>query len=433
MKPDSNLPDTTVAKRNLLVTLVRFLLPIIVLGVGVLIFNHLLKTKPKAKPRVKPVHETIVQVSTVSFKPEQTNITAMGSVVAAREIDLKPRVSGEILSMATSMVPGGYLEKGENILKIDAADYELIVMQLESDVAMAKSNLAIEMGRQLVAKKEFELLGETASDEEKILMLRTPQLNNQKATLKAAEAKLKKAKLDLTRTRLKSPFNAVVRSRNVNVGTRVSSSSVLATLVGTDVFWVELALPVEQLKWLTIPQDNVSKKGALVHIYPQSIGNSEVYRTGHVVRLAAELEERGRMARIFVEVEDPLCLKAENKALPPLFLGSFVRADIAGTTMEAAFSLQRPYLRDGNTVWLLGDDGTLNVRTVNIAFRDKESVLISDGVVDGEKLITSNISVPVAGMRLRLEGDKGEKDPGKGEGPTKRDQQAIKKGSKSRE
>ncbi len=432
MKPDSNLSDSTATKRSLLTTLVRFLLPIIVLAVGVLIFNHLLKTKPKAKPRVKPVHETIVQVSTVSFKPEQTSITAMGSVVAAREIDLKPRVSGEILSMDKSMVPGGYLEKGRNILKIDAADYELTEMQLESDVAMAKSNLAIEMGRQLVAKKEFELLGETATDEEIKLMLRTPQLNNQKATLKAAEAKLKKAKLDLTRTRLKSPFNAVVRSRNVNVGTRVSSSSVLASLVGTDMFWVELALPVEQLKWLIFPQDNSSEKGALVHIYPQSAGNSDTYRTGYVVRLAAELEERGRMARIFVEVEDPLCLKAENKSLPPLFLGSFVRAEITGTTMNSAFSLQRSHLRDGNTVWLLGNDGTLDIKTVSIAFRDKETVLVSDGVADGDKLIISNISAPVAGMRLRLEGDKPRKSPKKKEGAKPRDQ-AMKQGSKSRE
>lgn len=432
MKPDRTPPYATVAKKSLVATLVRFLLPIIVLAVGVLIFNNLVKTKPKAKPRIRPVHETIVQVSTVSFKQEQTSITAMGSVVAAREIELRPRVTGEILSMDESMVPGGYLEKGNNILKIDAADYELIVMQLESDVAMAKSNLSIELGRQLVAQKEFELLGEIASDEEKKLMLRTPQLNNQKAILKASEAKLRRARLDLTRTRLKSPFNAVVRSRNINVGTRVSSSSVLASLVGTDMFWVELALPVEQLKWLTFPQHNSSENGALVHIYPQSTGNSDVFRTGHVVRLAAELEERGRMARIFVEVEDPLCLKAENKSLPPLFLGSFVRAVITGTTMDSAFSLQRSHLRDGNTVWLLGNDGTLNVKTVSIAFRDKETVLVSDGVIDGDKLITSNISAPVAGMRLRLEGDNPKKGPKSKEGAKQQDQ-AMRKGSKSRE
>ena len=188
--------------------------------------------------------------------------------------------------------------------------------QLTTDVAKAESDLQLEQGNQLVAQKEYKLLGETVSDVEKALMLRRPQLENLRATLEAAQAKLEQARVDLARTQIKAPFNAVVQARSADVGARASESTVLATLVGTDAYWVEVSVPVSQLRWIRIPQTD-GDQGALVRVYDSAAWGDGVFRQGRVVRLEADLEEQGRMARLLVRVEDPLSLQPDNTGSTP--------------------------------------------------------------------------------------------------------------------
>lgn len=416
--------DADQSKKNsgsVMTLLLRITLPVLIIGGGVLLTVHLMNTSPKAKPRNKPVRQTIVQVSDITYSTEKTVIHAMGNVAAAKEIDLKPQVSGEIISMGEAMVPGGYLQKGEQVLKIDSLDYELEILQLESEVAKAVSNLDLEMGNQRIAEKEFEMLGEEASDAEKKLMLRQPQLVNLQASLKAAEAKLKKARVNLARTNIKAPFNAVVQSRSVNLGAMVTSSTVLGQLVDTDSFWVELSLPVEKLQWIALPAADGSREGAKVKIFTQSGNSSDDFRMGRVVRLAADLEEKGRMARIYVEVDDPLSLKPENSHKPILFLGSYVGAEIEGVDIEQVLALKRSQLKDNDTVWLFSKKGTLKVKPVEVLFRGKDTVLIKEGVPETAKLVISSIATPVDGMPLQVEGQQSSQKKGmkKGNGSKK--------------
>lgn len=103
-----------------------------------------------------------------------------------------------------------------------------------------------------------------------------------------------------------------------------------------------------------------------------------------------------------MEVEDPLGLQSVD--LKRLFLGSFVWGEIEGKEIEAGYLLNRSYLRDNNTVWLVAEDGNLEVRHVEAVFKNENSVIIADGLVEGEKLVVSSISSPVAGMKIRIEG-----------------------------
>lgn len=383
---------------------VNAFLPFLALLCGAAITFYLLKTSPEAKPRKRPPTATLVEVTHVLPGTQQTSISGMGEIVPATRIDLTPMVTGEILETAPAFIPGGYFEAGEQLVRIDSTDYELSVSQLESQYQQAQSDLLVEMGNQRIASKEFKLLGESVSQEEQALILRQPQLMKLEAASELALAKLNQAKVDLERTSIEAPFNGVILSRSADLGARVSPSTVLASLVGTDTFWLRMTLPVEQLGWVHIPDHN-NQDGSTVKIFSQGTAGNETYRTGKVIRLDAALEEQGRMAQLLIEIDDPLCLKEENHDKPKLLLGSYVRAEILGKTIATGVRLNREHLHDGNKIWLMDDEGKLEIRPVHIIFREQNHVIINGDVAEGERIITSALTSPIAGTPLKLPGD----------------------------
>lgn len=395
---------------------INFLLPLAALACGAALTFYLLKTGPEAKPRKRPPTATLVQMMEVAASPQPTVVSGMGEIAPAREVVLKPRVSGEVLEIDTNFIPGGYFDAGETMLKIDRTDYELAAEQLASQAQQARSDLALEMGNQRIASRELELMGEAVSEAEKELILRKPQLEKLQAASSYADSRLAKAELDLARTEIKAPFNGVITSREVDLGARITESTPLASLVGTDSFWLLLTLPVEQLEWVRIPQGK-DDRGATVKIFSQSGGN-ETFRTGEVIRLEAALETQGRMARLLVEIDDPLSRKPENHDMPKLLLGSYVRAEIEGIPIDSGMRVSRAHLHDNDTVWLMDEEGRLEIRPVKVLFREKDHVIINSSVKDGERIITSSLTSPIAGIPLRLEGDATGPKPGmmKGQG-----------------
>lgn len=420
MKQIDQKTDNNGTGASIPVLVFRYGAPFVILALGVLVMIHLMNTSPRAKPGGKRKQQTIVQVEPATFTTHTTEIIALGNVIASQQIELKPQVSGEVLEISPSLVAGGFFKKDERLLEVDDTDYRIELLELESDLATARSGLEIEMGNQRIARKEYQLLGEEAAEDEKRLMLRSPQLLQQKAAVEAAQARVAKGKLNLQRTHITAPFNGVTIEQGVNIGAQVNTSSTLATLAGTDTFWVELAVPVEKLQWINLPGNSPDEIGSGVKIFTD--GDAKRFRAGRVIRMAADLESKGRMARVYVEVEDPLCLQQKNHDKDRLFLGSYVKAAIEGKEIDRVIYLSRSQLRDNDTVWLYGEDATLIKKRVDVLFRGNEFVLVR-GLDEGAKLIVSNIAAPVEGMMLALEGETlppgGEKGTGSGSGQGK--------------
>ncbi len=263
--------------------------------------------------------------------------------------------------------------------------------------------ILLEQGNQLVVKREFDLLNEQVSEEEKLLMLRQPQLSTLQTELSIARAKKKQAELNLDRTVARAPYNGIVQDLNVNVGTWVSTSSVLATLVGSDSYWVEVSVPEAQLQWLAVPA-GPDGQGSRVRIFNSSAWGESTYRDGRLIRLLPGLETQGRMARLLVEIDDPLSLKSRNADKPKVMIDSYVKVEIEGRDIAEAVELPREYLRNGRQVWVFDETGKLAIRDVSIGFKNRDTVLVTDGISGGEKIVTSDISTPVEGLVLRSRG-----------------------------
>ncbi len=388
-------------QRKIIPALLQTFFCILVLAGGSIIAIHFLNTAPEAKPKKRLPRPHPVEVKTAHYIPYRVIIHVMGTVVPAREIDITARVSGEIVKISPTFIPGGHVKKGDELLTLDSADYLLQIREQKSGVAKAENDLALEMGNQLIARKEFEILNEEATESEKLLMLRKPQLENRRAILESARAKLARAELDLKRTRIRAPFNGIISSISTNLGAFVTKAIPLARLVGTDEYWLKLTVPGDKLHWITIP-DHPGQQGSLVTVFTGKKNDHRASRRAQVLRLAPELEQQGRMAILFVSVVDPLSFNKSNRNSPRLLLGSYLNAEIEGTLLPRVIPLSRRYLHEGNTVHILSDNNTLLIKKVDIIFNNKEQVLVSSGILEGERIITTSLSAPVVGTALKL-------------------------------
>jgi RND family efflux transporter MFP subunit len=359
--------------------------------------RRLIRTAPR--PALREPRERARLVETVVLAPgrERTEIIAAGPASPARQVELKARVAGQVARTGTAFRPGGRFAAGEEILALDPEDYRLALAERKSDLARAEAEYRIELGRQDIARHEWELLGEgeEASEIDRELAMRLPQLKQAEAALDAARAALRRAELNLERTSVLAPFNAVVISKSVDLGAEVTTATPLAVLAGTDQYWVNLSLPVDELEWFEAGEGD---SGAEVLLSPAADPEVAPAWTGRVIEKEAALEESGRLARVLVAVPRPL----EGR---PLLLGMYLRARIEGRELAEVFSIPRSALRDHNRVWLVGPGNRLEMRQVRVLKGSAERVLVREGLQPGEELVISDLAGPVAGMLLRRSSD----------------------------
>jgi RND family efflux transporter MFP subunit len=229
----------------------------------------------------------LVDVSALESGAFRPTITAMGTVRPEREIMLSPRVGGEIVALSKSFTPGGFVEQGEVLLQIDPADYEAALLQRQSELRQASADLELELGRQELARNDYEELKGTISSEYETLVLRAPQLNAARARVEAAQAAVRRAELDLERTRIRAPFAAHILSREANIGSQVSPGEPLGRLVGIQSYWVEATVPVAQLRWIEFPT-GTEATGSSAQVRNRAAWPAKVFRQARARPRAAD-------------------------------------------------------------------------------------------------------------------------------------------------
>ena len=379
---------------------INIVLSIALIAAGIAGAAYINRTAPKARKRPPVKMLPLVQVMNVQPEIERIRVSAMGTVIPAREIVLESRVAGEIVSIHPEFTVGGHLKKGSEVLQIDPQDYKLALTLAKARVKDAESKLRILEAEAAAAKDEWREIYRNRTgkkDQPSPLLVKKPQLTAAQAMLVAEKADVKKAQLDLARTKIKAPFNAIVRARHVDIGSQVSGQDQLAELVGTDEYWIQASMPVDRLTWIMIPL-NSGDPGSKVRIFYRN----GLELSGTVIKLRGELEAEGRMARVLVEVKDPLGLNSAGKKQPPLLIGEYVRMEIEGQQLKNIYRIPRTALRDNTHIWLITNDGKLEIRNVDTLWRDAQTVLLAAGLQAGERLIVSDLSKPVDGMPLRI-------------------------------
>lgn len=362
-----------------------------VVTLGVIGSEVLVATAPTASR--KPPEKTARLVTTEPLKAGDYTVSLLGYGVVEPEqqITLQARVSGTVQSIGSKFVPGASFKKGDVLVQLDNTDYRIELQTAQAALAQAQSTLTSELGNQVVAQSDFELLGLNVDERERALILRKPQLEAAKASVQSAQAGVERAKVNLERTVLRAPFDGVVVSREASVGAQVSATTALGVLASSQAYWINVAVPQADLKWIKFPEGK--QAGSTVCVSDAS-SSEEGCHKGTVLNLQTSVQDNGRQAQVLVEVP-----RNNASDLQPLLLAQYVKVRFNGIELNNVFKLSPSSVHDSK-VWI-NDGGELDIRPVNIAFRSAEYVLIDGGLNDGENLVTSNLGSPVNRMAIR--------------------------------
>ncbi len=370
----------------------RALLPLVVLGLAGVGFVKLVKGR-RPPPKLERVHRgPLVRVAVAEARDVAVVVKAYGTVRPRDQLDVTPRVAGELVEVAPSLVSGGFVRRGDLLLRIDPRDYELAVERARAEVARAEYELELARARAEAAREEWRAVhGDAPMPSEDSLVLQGPQLAAARAGVAAARARLAEAELALERTEIRAPFDARVLEESVTRGQYVAAGRSVARIYPTDA--VEVVLPVseEDLGW-------IGPLSAAPRVVARArVAGRPAEWSGRVVRTEGVIDPGTRMVRLVARFPGPF-----RPGRPPLTVGLFVEAEIAGRTLKGVVPIPAHALRENDTVWVVGDDGRLRIRPVGVARATDSRVLVTEGLGPGDRVVLTRLDAVTDGMIVRV-------------------------------
>jgi len=377
------------------VRLTKIIVPALVIAASVGAYSLLHATKPSPEKSEKGPRPLSVYTSTVEQEDVTLEVITRGEVRARTEINLAAQVGGRIVSVSQEFTEGGVVEPGAVLLQIENTDYQLALRQAEARVAEAHVRVEQSLADADVARKQLRNEAQ-ASD----LALKKPQVAEARARLKAAEADLAQARLNLRRTDITLPFSGRLIETRVDIGQYITPGTVVARAFGTDTVEIRLPLDDTQLASLGLPIGfTASPSGGLPVTLSATVAGQPQQWLGKLVRLDASIDPQTRMLYAIAVVDAPYGKNVSATGMP-LAVGLFVQASIEGQKMSAAHVIPRDALRAGNIVFIVNSQGLLEIREVEVAHTSPDRAVISAGLQAGEQVIISPVRNPVQGMVL---------------------------------
>ena len=179
-------------------------IPIGIIGLFALITVATIVLSEKPEEKRRPFNPLAVLAEYSVQDDIKLIVDTQGEARPRTEIDLVPEVGGKIISVSSKFIEGGIFKKGDVLFQIDTSDYDVAVIRAEASVARAQQVLVREQAEAEIARRDWEELGREGEPSD--LTLRKPQLAEARASLQSAEADLKNAKIQLSRTSVRAPF-----------------------------------------------------------------------------------------------------------------------------------------------------------------------------------------------------------------------------------
>lgn len=377
-----NLPKKTWWQR-----LLSFIAVALIIGISIFGVKYFLSSRPM--PKISKPVKTIPSVTVKDIKPSEhrVSISAYGNVKIKNAVEIKSQVSGIVTYVSGKLDLGEFVKAGNILVKIDKTDYEIALEKKLSALIQAQSNLTLEKGKQLVAKKEWKIMqkrgGDNISEEQKALALRVPQLMSARAAVKQAEADVRKARLDLKRTVIRSPFNGIVMEKNVSKGSYLNVQGSVARIISTEDFYVEAYIEKEKLKWLDKSKPVMIKSGT---------GRF----TGKVEEVLPEVQDKGLMAKLLITINNPL------QSDPPLLVGDYAEVIFKGKILKDIYKIPRSAVSDRGKIYLVDSENRLRIKEYDKIWGDEKNIYVKNTFPPEWKLVVSKIFAPSDGMKVKV-------------------------------
>jgi len=379
----------------------RVMIPIGIL-LGCILFATLLLRTPtvveEVATEIVPVSVRVAEVRTESI---QLHVESQGRVQASRVASVSASVAGPVEWISPAMEAGGFIAQGETLLRLEGSDYETTKARSMAAMQQAQAEATF-------ASTELSRLGELAqtrlaSDAQLQDAKRTAAVNA--ARLADAQASFRQAELDLDRTNIRAPFDAIIQSRDVELGQYVNRAQSVAVLLGADEVEVRVPLAIRQLEFLNVP---LGMRGELAEELAPDVtlkgfyGGDEYTWVGKLVRTEAVIDPNSNTVQTIIRVKQPNAnVSSKKTAEIPLPIGLYVQAHIEGRFVDDLIALPRSVIRNNNQVLVVDAENKMYYREVEIYRLEEERVLISGGILPGEFICTSPIQAVVNGMSVQ--------------------------------
>ena len=335
------------------------------------------------------------EVGVVTLKNEPLKITTElpGRTSAFRVAEVRPQVSGIILKR--NFVEGSDVKAGDSLYQIDPATYQAAYDSAKGDLAQAQANARVAqltvnrykplLGTKYISQQDYDNAAATAAQTA--------------AAVQAAQANVETARINLAYTKVTSPISGRIGKSSVTEGALVSNGqpTALATVQQLDPMYVDVTQSSDDFLRLRGELESGQLK--------QNDGKANVTL---LMQNGSAYSQPGTLEFSDVTVDETtgsITLRAifpnpDHRLLP----GMFVRARLdEGTNPTALLVPQTGVTRTPTgeaTAMVVGADNKVEVRkiTANQAFGDKW--LVTDGLKEGDRVITVGIQRAKPGAQV---------------------------------
>jgi RND family efflux transporter MFP subunit len=408
---------------------------LLVLLAAILIAAVLVILRPKAARQVPVETGRLVEVFPAKSENVQMVVEAYGTVEPREALILVAQVRGQIVAIDPGFVEGAFARRTTTLIQIDPRSYKLEVdrtnVQIkqaeaelkrleqeilnlrarikiaQSDVALAKSEyqrLRNLIDRKVIAQstldkteQQYLLSLERLQTLENQMALTGPQKEQLIAQRDMARVLFEQAKLDLEHAAILAPFDGWVLEKAVEVGQHVNVGQTLGRIYRAGGLDIEVQIPVKDLKWL--PDYDNHENFFAADVVFKNAGEHHIW-AGRVARIKAQMDQRTRTLPVVVEVS--VAANPEEKQHPlRLRPGMFVTVEIKGREMKQVFVLPRHLVYPGDVVYTV-EGNRLRVKSVKVLRAYKDSVIVSEGLTEGDLIIKTPLSAASDGMLVRV-------------------------------
>lgn len=421
------------------------ILPPLVVGVAVVVLF--------AKGRKGPAREAAAEISravrvvTVEKRDVVPRVIGYGTVHPARTWSAVAEIAGRVAEVSPLLKEGEVVAAGHTILRIDDTDAKLEVARLTAEADGLRAQLAkLELTRENVetllgvekrslelAERELERLealgkrgsataAEVDAQRRVLLQQRTAVVNQEnslrllpsereqrQAQLKATEARLARARRDVKRAILVTPFPCRIETVNVEATQSVTVGQTLAAAYDIQVAEVEARIALGQARQLFHPEARRNVLHSLVAGVDWSQFGIEATvrlrlpgqvfeRKGRFARAAPGLSPGTRAVGVVVAIDQPYEGAVPGES-PPLIKGMFVEVELRGLPYRDRIVVPRAAIRAGR-VYVAGVENRLVIRPVKVEFVQGEEAILASGLEAGERLVVSDLIPAIEGMLL---------------------------------
>lgn len=355
-------------------------LPLLIAAAGLLGAWGLAQGPPEREMEVAPPRPPRVEVLELEPVDHRVSVHTHGSAAPRDEIELLAETAGRLTALALD--PGSDFEEGDVLARLDPRDAALALQRAEALLRRRESE--VQLARSRLDRQQSLAARRITSDAR--LEEATHAVDLAEALLQDARAVRGQAARELERTRVRAPFSGRVRERHVATGQFVARGAPLARIYASARVEVRLPVPLSELAFLELT-DGEGGTRPRVELRGRDAGTERRWR-GRIVRSEGVIDPRTRMLYLVARVDDP---EGREPGGWPLRHGLFVEATIEGRTLHDVFVLPAAALSGAGGVFVVGEDGRVSDRDVEVVRREDDRVIVRAGLRRGERVCASAV------------------------------------------